>query len=704
MRRKELMKLAPKEPSDKLISSAAGDRYEERKVQRKYYFWRDGRYKLQEVTIKTYATRFYFTAKEGNGILIIAVYNRHQLADGQTKPEMILYIDPIKHEWINRIGEKWSKSMFINSVARPANTDWSYAEDIFDDEDLRLVEETLKTAEDSIEQSIAAWQASAREKENVKKAEKRAEYWNRQMAKIPELPEDFGSWVSHEGTLHSNFIFYRTKGKKTEAFCTHCGQTFTTTEKMYHNVGHPQRYDYEIKHLHMCPNCHAILATKAWGKHKELQTRDYVVLMQRAGEYVAFRKFEVIKDFHKYEKWWSGEYIRETLRVLADRNTFESVESYEQRNVPTLDRYMWADVKESAYLPSERTPRKIGNGIPYLGNMEEVLQGTGVRPIVAEMFVKRSNAYIQGLMIEAASKKYIEYLLKAGLTRLAHQAASGYTHAIKEPEAKNLKDLLGLDGQQLYELKQINGEKYAVWSLRYVKEHGEKLDRETLRFISYSHISPAWLPLQDTGMKLQRMVHYLAKQAQRDGVSFSTMMQTYNDYLRLARERGMDLKDDIVRHTPRIRELHDRYVEEKNLLEAEKAKKTINAKFTKIAEKFAENCEHFAYERSGLVIVVPACASDIKLEGKMQHHCVGASDKYMSRMNDGKSFILFLRKKEDPQKPYYTLEVEYDGNVLQSYGAYDRKPDWEQVEPVLKGFTRQIAKRAQKEAALSAAG
>ena len=66
-------------------------------------------------------------------------------------------------------------------------------------------------------------------------------------------------------------------------------------------------------------------------------------------------------------------------------------------------------------------------------------------------------------------------------------------------------------------------------------------------------------------------------------------------------------------------------------------------------------------------------------------------------MNKGETFILFLRRADAPETPYYTLEVEYDGKIRQSYGAYDRKPDWPTVEPILKSFTRQIGKRTEKE-------
>lgn len=120
-------------------------------------------------------------------------------------------------------------------------------------------------------------------------------------------------------------------------------------------------------------------------------------------------------------------------------------------------------------------------------------------------------------------------------------------------------------------------------------------------------------------------------------------------------------------------------------------------KFSEIKKAFEANTEHFDYQKAGLKIFVPRDAADIRREGKLQHHCVGATDRYMERMAKGETFILFLRQAETPETPYYTLEVEYDGKIRQSYGAYDRKPDWEKIEPVLTGFTRKIAQRTKKE-------
>ncbi|MFQ8778307.1 MAG: PcfJ domain-containing protein [Roseburia sp.] len=84
-------------------------------------------------------------------------------------------------------------------------------------------------------------------------------------------------------------------------------------------------------------------------------------------------------------------------------------------------------------------------------------------------------------------------------------------------------------------------------------------------------------------------------------------------------------------------------------------------------------------------------------EGRRQHHCVGASDQYMAKMASRQTFILFLRKKDDKEVPYYTLEVEWNGKIRQWYGAYDRQPDKEEIQSILNQWTQEIEKRQMEE-------
>jgi len=55
---------------------------------------------------------------------------------------------------------------------------------------------------------------------------------------------------------------------------------------------------------------------------------------------------------------------------------------------------------------------------------------------------------------------------------------------------------------------------------------------------------------------------------------------------------------------------------------------------------------------------------------------------------------LFLRKTEQPDKPYYTLEVEPGGVIRQKRTEYDRQnKDIEEASEFLKEWQREIQKR-----------
>lgn len=65
-----------------------------------------------------------------------------------------------------------------------------------------------------------------------------------------------------------------------------------------------------------------------------------------------------------------------------------------------------------------------------------------------------------------------------------------------------------------------------------------------------------------------------------------------------------------------------------------------------------------------LILKMPEKLADIKAEGKALHHCVGT---YTGKVAEGKTMILFVREKEEPDKPYFTMEYK-DGKVIQCRG------------------------------------
>ena len=68
-------------------------------------------------------------------------------------------------------------------------------------------------------------------------------------------------------------------------------------------------------------------------------------------------------------------------------------------------------------------------------------------------------------------------------------------------------------------------------------------------------------------------------------------------------------------------------------------------------------------------------------------------------MKDGRSAIVFMRLLTNPDVPYYTIEIDNTGKVLQAYGAYDRKTDWDEVKPVIDKWSKEVRKKLKLRAA-----
>ena len=508
MRKKQLLQIALKGPSEDMVSKARTDRNIKRPVVRQW--WTYSGYEDVTELVSTYATRLYFTAQKEDGILVVCVYTRDQVAAGTT-PLITTFIDTTNEKWISKIGEKWSEAYLSTMLwnLRCDNclkkTDWSVAKDVFSTEDLNLCNKELCTVDGDITESVKAWQEDVRGKENRRKLQKRIDKWEGHMALIPPLPEGFEEWADKDGAGQSNFLFYRKKGKKTEVYCTHCGKTWKTDQKMVHTKGNPGDCGFHPEKF-FCMRCGEHLPAKAWGKQKYLRTDDDIVLAQKAGEYIVFRKFHVTKRFRRegeglLERWNCGTNICETLRVLANPYSFQSMASYVKRTVEPIGRYMWAETYEggywNGYYSRSTQPYLIGRGILYMKNIVEVLENTGAKKIVAELFLSHREENMQYALQRAAKKGYIEYLIKAGLKRLAREAAYNTTK-FDGKDAKDLKTLLGVNGQQLYTLKKLDGDGYMIDAIKYIEKHNEKIDDETLQFITSNKVVVKDLQLRQT--------------------------------------------------------------------------------------------------------------------------------------------------------------------------------------------------------------
>ena len=82
-----------------------------------------------------------------------------------------------------------------------------------------------------------------------------------------------------------------------------------------------------------------------------------------------------------------------------------------------------------------------------------------------------------------------------------------------------------------------------------------------------------------------------------------------------------------------------------------------------------DRVERFNAESDKYLIRVPNTLEEITKEGMILHHCVGS---YLNTHASGRTNIIFLRKKESPDTPFYTIEVDVMDRVVQIHGSHNK--------------------------------
>ena len=165
---------------------------------------------------------------------------------------------------------------------------------------------------------------------------------------------------------------------------------------------------------------------------------------------------------------------------------------------------------------------------------------------------------------------------------------------------------------------------------------------------------------------VRRILRYLettqTNMAARNGAHYerrSAVAQTYRDYLADCIKLKLDLDDRQVLFPADLYAAHQRTISQVKY----QADKAMLDKFAKAAAKLEGLC----WEQGDLMIRPAQSPGELTREGKALHHCVGG---YADRMAKGETAILFIRRKTEPDKPYYTMEYR-DGVVVQCRTAHN---------------------------------
>lgn len=142
------------------------------------------------------------------------------------------------------------------------------------------------------------------------------------------------------------------------------------------------------------------------------------------------------------------------------------------------------------------------------------------------------------------------------------------------------------------------------------------------------------------------------------------------DYVRMS----VDLGFEYEKYPQSLKKVHDIASMNTNIL-----KKAIETeKFNKIIEK--EDYKSLEFKNKEYSIIAPKSADDVIKEGELLSHCVAS---YVKDIANGLCKILFLRNKNDEDKPYMTIEVRAD-KVVQFKGISNSRASADDLEVLEK--------------------
>ncbi|MFB8604684.1 PcfJ domain-containing protein [Enterococcus faecalis] len=263
----------------------------------------------------------------------------------------------------------------------------------------------------------------------------------------------------------------------------------------------------------------------------------------------------------------------------------------------------------------------------------------------------------------------IEFLQKIGATTLANEILFNDERNVfgtwhKKVDMRIIKkNWLKANKQRL---KTTNPTFHMLMLEKTLKERKVAKIEGIENYLHYSQIKQ--LPKE---VNLTKFQHWFMRKGER--------FSYYMDYLHMLEELNTPFTDDVL-FPKNLQLAHDNATNTLNLLERELEEQQYQER--KIQLKALET------EIDDLLFLAPHSLQEIVEEGQVLHHCVG-SQHYLEQHTNGTTTIIFIRRKEEPSMPYFTLEYR-NQQVTQIQGKRNRQEVPEKIKQAVRQWQENL--------------
>ncbi len=591
----------------------------------------------------------------------------------------------INHE--GRIQQK-----VLNCFSTPM---WWYNEYVLisprEEEALRRFLKAEKTENHQMD-NLCKWIKQTRQEMKKRSMEKRGELMDEDYRLCPEaLPEGLIDYIRREVLPEDRVIIY--KRGNVNGICTVCGT-------QVHARGRRFTQSTRVN----CPNCGArVICVLEDGSAFAANYIENIIAVQKGtdGKTVFFRQWLLRRD-HTARWEHIEDFLQETVR-------------YAIRGAKTAK---WQKQgKDNYYMRTERyeldewtrwSDNRIYDGgyYFYTGGIETALQGTAMQyaDIDDYLAAERHNKNPIYFLEYHARYPVVEFLWKAGYRNIVHNRIFGMDRENRNAilwERKKLKECFKFP---LRILKLMPPEEWNLNDIQRVNDlwerYGGKITDTEIQLVLESKVDiQLWsgaTPYANAGRILKYIKNQTDKREEKNPdrriISQNDTARVYRDYLQECEQLHIDLHDKEILFPKDLTAAHNRTMEQVKF----ERNKADQEKFQKAVEKL----ENFAWSEGEFFIRPAREQMELMAEGKTLHHCVGG---YIKRMAEGETAIFFLRKVSEPDKPFYTLELQKKRVIqcrTEHNASYDRNPD---VKNFVDMWMEKVVKKGGKKKAKEAA-
>lgn len=496
-------------------------------------------------------------------------------------------------------------------------------------------------------------------------------------------------YFNQVATGNENFFMVPDREDKQKAICSRCGKHIVLA-----------KFKLSHKDRTTCPKCGADgEVVHAW-RRARTQAKYYFTYFERAlydKEAIIARSFAVYRCICTDTGEIFDDYVPREYYLMRKGEAIHWTHECDFWG------HEWWSKRRSLYSKDyvmELSGYQVCLG---LDRLKPLLKDSWLKYSQLDAFIRLTGAEDAFRYIELYQKHpQLEHIMKMGLWNIIAEGLRCHSfRSIFNWKGKTPKDLFGvpIGKGDMLALSALAVDMDTFHLALYLKKNSRfsltdlAQKRKELERLSNFDTCKRFDTLKGYGVCAEETLKYILRQQQKKTryQSIRGVLIDWMDYLKDCNELGLSLEDTAVLKPHDLQQAHQNIIAQLKI----KADEELDKQMAKLKEER----KRYNFAAGGFIAKVAENSTELIVEGKALHHCVGT---YADKHAKGKCTIILIRRLEEPEVPFYTMElVGPEKRIIQVRGNHNCGMTQE-VEAFVESYKKYLAELGKKKGAKAA--